>query len=631
MNNWLDTIYSNGSKYFVSNPNPKKGETVQIKIRVIEDSPVEGVVIVYKRNGIQVFDEMELLETKNGFIYYAYSVQLFEKEISYHFMIATKDKIYHYNQLEATQYYPGEQYNFRILTNYEQPTWVRDAVFYQIFPERFCNGNEANDVQSGEYSFDGHPTIKMDWDAEPQDYEQSHCLDFFGGDLEGVMQKIPYFKKLGVTALYINPIFYAATVHKYDCLDYFMVDPHFGGDKALIALVEELHKNGMKIIIDVSINHTGTANKWFNKDGEFFDKSVGAFNNKDAKEREYYIFDENNKYHAWLNVETLPTLTYTSKALREKIYDSEDSLVKKWLKPPFNIDGWRFDVADTLARQDEVQLHHEVWPEIRKSIKEVNKEAYILGEDWTDCEEFLKGDEWDSSMNYFGCARPIREFIGEWDVYNKRTESLRKAELDITADIFANRVTRYLAKLPTVIQENQFNLLDSHDITRLHNSIELPFEKYRGAIALQYMLPGSPSIYYGDEVKIDGHNRNVEGCRYPMPWNESKHNMDYFNLYQTLSELKKSNEALSDGGFKVLYANEHIVSLVRFTEDKAVFNITSVEKEIKKIVIPVNVVGITEKSKLTEVFGKQANYNLNANGLEIEVPAEMTYVFEVQI
>ena len=141
----------------------------------------------------------------------------------------------------------------------------------------------------------------------------------------------------------------------------------------------------MKLILDVSINHTGIANKWFNRDGTFFPKNQGAYNNPDSEERSYYFFKEDNSYKAWWDVATLPTLNYTSQKLRNRLYRDSDSLVKKWLKPPYSIDGWRFDVADVMARNDEIQLHHEVWPEINASIKEENPQAYVLAEDWTDC------------------------------------------------------------------------------------------------------------------------------------------------------------------------------------------------------------------------------------------------------
>ena len=358
---WLDSVYSDGSKYFVSNPCPKKGEAVKIALQIQEKSPVKNVFLCGKKNGIRIDIKMQEAGSKNGLCRYEGEIVIWEDEYSYYFILPTENCIYYYTQDGIKTYIPDEGGNFRILTDYAQPEWIKNAVFYQIFPERFCNGNPEISVKDNEYQFEGHPSIQVkDWNQVPQDYSKVFCLDFYGGDLIGIKQKIPYLKKLGVTALYLNPIFYAATVHKYDCLDYFHVDPHFGGDKALQDLIEELHKNDMKIILDVSINHTGTANRWFNKEGVFFPKSEGAYNNPNSEEREYYFFNADNSYKCWYDVPSLPTLNYQSQKLRNRLYRDKDSVVKKWLKKPYGIDGWRFDVADTMARNDKIQLHHEV-------------------------------------------------------------------------------------------------------------------------------------------------------------------------------------------------------------------------------------------------------------------------------
>lgn len=211
-----------------------------------------------------------------GLVYWTCELPIIERRTQYHFYIATENCIYFYTQKEITTYLPEHSYDFVLLTDYVQPAWVKDAVFYQIFPERFCNGDPSNDVKTGEYSQDGFPAIHMEhWDDTPLTYEQGHCMDFYGGDLQGIRQKIPYLKELGVTAVYLNPIFYAPSCHKYDCLDYFHVDPHFGGDEALAELSKALHENGMKLILDISINHTGTGHRWFNKDGAYFPKPKG--------------------------------------------------------------------------------------------------------------------------------------------------------------------------------------------------------------------------------------------------------------------------------------------------------------------------------------------------------------------
>lgn len=630
MEQWLKSIYTDGTKYFVSNPLPRKGEEVTISIRMLDGAPIKGVILRTKLNGIEHLLPMEKYKIKNNLAYYKTSVKVYEDVLHYHFYIPTENIVYYYTQKEITTYIPDETYDFKILVDYKQPSWVKESVFYQIFPDRFCNGNKELDIKSGEYTFDGHETIHVDnWDKAPGPYNENFCLDFYGGDLVGVKNKIPYLKELGVNAIYLNPIFYGATVHKYDCLDYFKVDPHLGGDEALAELTDELHKNNMKIILDVSINHTGIANKWFNKEGVFFDKSIGAYNNKDSKERKYYFFKDNNEYKAWFDVETLPTLNYTSKELREIIYESEDSLVKKWLKPPYNIDGWRFDVADTMARNNELQLHHEVWPGINKSVKEVNENAYILAEDWSDCSEFLKGNEWDSPMNYYGSAKPIREFLGETDLSSMKSELLQNIKYKPTAKDLSSRIMEHLSKLPTVIQENQFNLLDSHDVPRLHNNKNISFEEYRGAVIMIFTLIGCTSVYYGDEVGLDGRRNDMEGCRYPMNWNVDLDNSPYYNLYSKLANIKRNNKAFTEGGFKIISNDDYVFSYARFTEDTLWIMVISNDNKERKIEIPINIFGKDKFNKLEDEFGKKLNYEMEEGKVILKVLPNTSYIFEV--
>lgn len=630
MEKWLESLYTDGSKYFVSNPLPKKGEKIKIYIRVYEDSPVRSIYIKTKLNGVEMIFKMNKEYVKSGLTYYGREFAVYEDVFHYHFYVSTDDKIYYYNQLEITDYEPDETYDFRILTDYDQPSWVRESVFYQIFPERFCDGDPSLDVKNEEYYFDGHPAKHIDdWNAAPKEYNEAFCLDFYGGDLIGVKNKIPYLKKLGVNAIYMNPIFYAATVHKYDCLDYFTVDPHFGGDKGFIDLMDELHNNNMKLMLDTSINHTGTANKWFNKEGIFFDKSVGAYNNKDAAERKYYFFNDDNSYKAWFNVETLPTLNYTSDALREIIYRGENSLVKKYLKEPYCIDGWRFDVADTMARNDRIQLHHEIWPEIRKSIKEVNSEAYMIGEDWSDASEFLQGKEWDSSMNYFGSCRPIREFLGGHERMTEREDELRRIHTKLNARGFSARLKRYLGKLPFVIQENQFNLIDSHDISRLHNDSSISFSEYRGAIITLFTLIGAPNMYYGDEAGIDGRIDSMEGCRYTMPWNKDIESTDYYKLYSKLCHLKTSSEALKYGGMKILTDDNNVISFARFTDKQVFITVFSTDEEERKINIPYKIFAIDLTIGDKDEFENKLDYDIEDDNLILKVPAHTSYLIRL--
>lgn len=633
MKAWLNSVYSDGSKYFVSNPLPKRNEIIKISIRVRCNDELKHIILRTKPNGVESLLEMCKEKTINGLDYYSTSIRVFEDMIHYHFYLVTDTEIYYYNQLEITEYIPNEYYDFKILINYTQPTWVKEAVFYQIFPERFCNGNKNNDVKDNEYVFDGHPTMQIkDWTMMPLPYDKSFCLDFYGGDLEGILEKIPYLKRLGVNAIYLNPIFYAATVHKYDCLDYFTVDPHFGGNIALEKLTKELHKNGMHIILDVSINHTGTAHKWFNKEGIFFDKAVGAYNNPTNIERSYYFFDEKNNYRTWAGVPTLPVLDYRSQALRDTLYRSKDSFIKKFLNKPYEVDGWRFDVADVMARNDIIQLHHEVWPELRKAIKEVNNNAYILAEDWSDCEEFLRGNEWDSSMNYFGFTRPIREYLGEIDLFNKRNHLLQIPH-KMTSDMLISRFKAHLCRLPYAIQQNQFNMLDSHDIARLHNNQRIKPGNYQGAVILMFTMIGTASIYYGDEAKINGLTTTNEGCRYPMPWQNDFEKESQYKLYQTLAHLKQNENALKYGGYKFISNHLYTLGLIRFDDNNLIISIISTDNNISYIDISLNDFGKPNIIPKVDIFNTPLEYEIieieNEKILRQTIMPNQAYIYKI--
>ncbi len=603
METWLESVYSDGSEYFVSSPSPALGETVRVRLRLLDRAPVRHVLLRSLHNGLQEFQEMEKTAVLHGLRYYEAPLRMTENRVSYQFYLVTDDAVWYYTQRGVTSWMPDHTYNFTLLADYVQPEWVKDAVFYQIFPERFFNGDPANDVRDNEYALDGFGSIRMpSWDAAPLDYSRGRCMDFYGGDLNGIREKLPYLKNLGVTCLYLNPIFTAPSVHKYDCVDFFHVDPHLGGDKALAELTEAAHRMGIRVILDISINHTGAQHMWFNRDGVFFPRTSGAYNNPDSPERAYYFFDEKGRPHYWCGVESLPTLNYTSQALRDVIYRDKDAVLRKWLKSPYCIDGWRFDVADTFARNDRVQLAHTLWPEIRRAIREENPQAYILAEDWGDCAQYLQGDEWDSPMNYFGCARVIRSFLGQADRHLGRLPQLRGLRLKMTGQDVRERVLQHLAKLPFVIQQNQFNLLDSHDIDRFHNDPAVTPDMVRAAVIFQFMLTGAASIYYGDEVDIGGTLGSNEGCRWPMPWRENMESGAGFRLHRTMCALKAAHRALSRGGMKFLYASGPVFALSRFTPEEAFVAVFSNSDRAESVPIPFAAVGAAGPGE--EIFGE---------------------------
>ena len=598
MTHWLNTVYSDSGALFISNPAPHKGETVRIRLRMIRNADIRHVYLRLKEFGVERLIPMTVEKEKDQLIYYKTDIVCNEARIQYQFYLVTDSNIYYYTQHRITDYIPEESRDFVILVDYNRPSWVAKSVCYQIMADRFRNARPELTVKTGEYVYQGHSPISMkDWNTEPLPYAASHCMDFYGGDLYGIIEKLDYLQELGVPVLYLNPIFTAPTMHKYDCLDYFQIDPHLGGDEALESLCKELHARGMKIILDISINHTSSASKWFNKSNEFYPTEVGAYQNKHSVEREYYFIDEDGSYETWAGVETMPKLNYTSSRLRDIIYRQKDSVLKKWAQPPYSIDGWRFDVADCMARNVRADCYHEVWKEINRELKAVNPELLILAEDWGDCSELFNGSEWDSTMNYFGSARPLRAFAGEKDLLTARNSVLAAVPAPFTAAHLKERITQCYAVMPTAMAHQMFNLLDSHDVPRLHNNPRVHYDDYLGAVTALFGLPGMANIYYGDEVLLAGRIEDMEGCRFPMEWDHplTGQKQEAYERYRALSTLKRNSPALQQGGFKVLYAEGSVFVFARFTEDEALLFLWSTSAGEESFSIDAAEFGLPEK------------------------------------
>jgi len=613
MKNWLDSIYSDGTVGFVSNPEPELGEEIEISVRLWEKSPVKDILLKRIINGAEQYIDMEVTKIISGLKYYSAKIRVNEPKLQYHFAITTENEVYFYTQEGITKVDPDCKHDFVLLTNYRNPDWVKGAVFYQIFPERFCNGNKENDVQSGEYTYMGHKCIKMDdWSMAPLPVEKAHGMDFFGGDLEGVIEKIPYLKKLGVNVIYLNPIFESYSTHKYDCTDYFHVDKHFGGDEALVALSEELHKNNMKLILDISINHTGIENKWVHEN------------------KPYYFRKEDGSLLGWCGIKTLPVLDYRNEELRKLIYRDDNSVLKKWLKPPFNIDGWRFDVADVLAKNDDVQLSEEIWKEVCDSIREVKSDAFIISEHWADCTEFLQGDLWNTPMNYFGFGRIVRQFAGMPDLFLARNEKIASVKYQMTAEDVVNRTALHYSVIPQAIANCQMNLFDSHDVDRVHNYDGISFEKWKSVVILQFFWTGIPCIYYGDELGIEGHTISDAGCRYPMPWGREKaEGKPYYDVYKKLIDLRKNEASLHEGGRKILYAKDRILVIAKFLDLNKYISIVSMDDVTRTINIPLWIIGGSSFSKELDIFGSDVKFESKDGEVKFEVPAFSSFVIKV--
>jgi len=606
---WLNTIFSDGSDRFLSKSNPEIGDKVKVKMRVIQKSPVQRVYLRRLTNGEETLIQME--EAQEGkYSIYITDVIINQPIVNYHFIILTEDRTYFYNQLGVFQYNINEDYDFKIIADFLEPSWVKESIFYQIFVDRFFNGDASNDVKDFEYEEYGFSSKAINWNEPPGKYEEYGNLNFYGGDLKGIEKKIDYLKNLGVNALYLNPIFSSPSNHKYDCDNFFEVDKHFGGNKGLEELVEKLHENGIKVILDISINHTGITNKWIKENPE------------------YYYEKEKGKFELWNGVETLPVLNYTNSNLKDTIYKNEDSVLKYWLKPPYNIDGWRLDVGHNVGKMNKVQMDKDIWREVRKSVKDVNNKAYVVAEHWTDCSEYLQGDMWDGTMNYFGFMRPVRRYLGENDKFlSWKIENLKMKTNN--GEIFKEEVMRHYGRLPYQLQNLQLNLLSSHDLHRLHTSPMIDSENLKTAIVMLFTFIGVPCVYYGDEVLIQGDYLSDQGSRYPMEWRSEYQDKEIYELYKRMIELRKKESVLKNGSFKFLKCNSKNVVYSRFNESEAIIFVKSQDRRKNFIVIPLDSIGEVESLEI--LYGDGFKYEVNQNVLHCYVDKEETILIKAYL
>ena len=437
-------LFCDGTEGYVYPPEPKENELVTFRFRTAKDD-ADRVGLVTSADTYV----MEKERTQGEFDYYTFEVRLGAEPFRYCFEVQSGTEKYYYGRCGISREIL-EYYNFVVVPGFSTPDWAKGAVMYQVFTDRFYNGDKSNDVETNEYYYIGDYSQRVtNWDKYPANMG---VREFYGGDLQGVMDKLDYLQELGVEVVYFNPLFVSPSNHKYDIQDYDHIDPHYGkivddggevlpdgvtdnsqatkykkrttglknleaSNELFIKLVEELHRRGMKVILDGVFNHCGSFNKWMDREriyeGEK-DYDPGAYISADSPYRSYFRFFKegpenwpyNGNYDGWWGHDTLPKLNYEDSVKLENyiLY-----IGRKWVSPPYNVDGWRLDVAADLGRSNE--YNHDFWKKFRRAVKDANPNALILAEHYGDPSDWLKGDEWDTVMNYDAFMEPITWFL----------------------------------------------------------------------------------------------------------------------------------------------------------------------------------------------------------------------------
>jgi len=400
---------------YLSNPNPALGETISLRLLIPSQAKPDQVVLRTIPNGEQQFTAMLPQSERDGYRVWVAALRVNEPRVNYRFAIQTEGRVWWLNALGSSLHTPLGLFDFKLLAGFQPISWLRQSVFYQIFPDRFANGDPGNDPIEATDARYRYTRKTFPWgEAAPKD---RHLMPFYGGDLAGIEAHLDYLEQLGINALYLNPIFTAFTNHRYDVSNFREVDPVLGGDQALVSLRQALTQREMRYVLDIVPNHCGFMHPWFQS----------ALQDEKSETHGYFYFAENRQdYVSWMGFGHMPKLNYASEALRREMIEDDDAVFAYWLKPPFFADGWRVDVGNMLGRQDGHQINLDLLRAIRTAVKRVSPGAYLIGENFFEATEQLQGDGWDAVMNYTGFADPILHWLKGYKLDALRCETVLK-------------------------------------------------------------------------------------------------------------------------------------------------------------------------------------------------------------
>jgi alpha-glucosidase len=559
----LESVHHDGSIRYVrpvggTNPDRlRHGDEVLLRVRAGADAPVDRVFVRTAPDGEQILTELRGPSETAACRWFEVTVRLDTTVTDYRFLIVGAAGYHWLNGRGLHREDVTDRDDFRLVAGFDAPSWLADRVFYQVFPDRFANGDPTNDVADGSWVYRGHPSRRRAWDDVPID-GPGGSVDFFGGDLAGLEARLDHLVDLGVNAIYLNPIFESRSNHGYDTIDYGRVAEHFGGDAALVSLRRATAARDIRLILDIAPNHTGAEHPWF----------LAAQADAGAPTAGYYTFHSRpDDYESWLGVRSLPKLDYRDPGLREAMYAADDSILRRWLRPPFSIDGWRIDVANMLGRQGPVQLGADVARGMRAAVKDLSPDAYLMGEHFYDPTDQLNGDQWDGVMNYAGFATPVLEWLSGAEFRSSGIGTVIAGGPRGTDELVAT-LGAYRAAIPWAVLRCQYDLLDSHDTPRIRSVVGGDQGRLRAAFGLLFTYVGVPSVLYGDEIGLEGKGGNA--TRLAMPWDEAAWDLDQLAFVRALVRFRRRSRALRAGGFQILDIGEDWLAFLRDTDEEQV-------------------------------------------------------------
>ncbi|GAB3801647.1 maltodextrin glucosidase [Humibacter antri] len=566
---------------YVSNPAPHLGDTIRVRVRIPHAfGPVRAVRTRSNPDHEPRFTDAALLGGAertaarvgggSGWDWWEAPIDVENPVHGYRFLITRGDGSSVW--LNATGLWTTETLDvddFRLVAYDAPPDWARSSVLYQVFPDRFARSAAAGLRQAPDWA------IPARWADPVDDVPPGRSQQFYGGDLDGAAGRLDYLADLGVTLVYLTPVFPGRSNHRYDAASFDHVDPLLGGDEALVRFTAAAHARGLKVIGDLTTNHCGDGHEWFR----------AAHGHPDAPESDffYWLNDEHTAYVSWLGVPSLPKLNWGSQELRRRFIEGADSVVAHWLKPPFSLDGWRIDVANMTGRYRQDDFNGEVRRIIRRTMVEVNPDTILLGESSNDAAPDFQGDAWHGAMTYTNFTRPVWGWLSKPNSASTYFGQPVGVIPSYTGHELVDAHTRYAAAFPWRVRLATMNALDTHDVPRFRTHA-LP-GAVPVALGLSMTMPGIPVVWAGDEFGLTA--EDGEASRMPMPWQllddaardprvdaatgaTAAHAQEAHRLYRELIRLRREHPALNDGGFRWLHVGDDVLVFVREHADESV-------------------------------------------------------------
>jgi cyclomaltodextrinase len=470
------------------------------------------------------------------------------------------------------------------------PDWVKDTVFYQIFPDRFAKSErllKPNNLQA--------------WDSTPTNE------GYFGGDLYGVLEHLDHIQQLGANAIYFTPVFASASNHRYHTADYYQVDPMLGGNQALKALVEECHRRNIRVVLDGVFNHASRAFLPFNDILEHGPHSAYIdWFFIEGWPLSPYNGDKPANYVGWDGNRALPKFNTDNPVVREYIMQ----IAEFWLRE-YNIDGWRLDVPAEVTTPG-------FWEEFRRRVRAINPEAYIVGEIWHAAPEWLEGDRFDALMNYIFTA-PVIAFTAKDRVVPQMTEGRNYDPYPaLDAPAFAQKIEDLLKLYRWETTQVQMNLLDSHDTARMLTLVQGDKASVRLATLFQMTYPGAPSIFYGDEIALPG--ALDPDSRRGMPWDSSAWDLEMLDYFKQAIQLRHNHRVLRHGKLSTAYAKGDVYAMVRHDENEQLIVVLNTGEQAQTVELPVSEL-FKDGTPLRSVFGADTSATVTDGAFMITIPA----------